>query len=83
MRHSYFAQWTEKGKHLSKSLAEEVDKLDDHGCPKIEELVKHMKKGGFVPATHSDTRLHKTVQSEQQNCLSLENSALEVANFVH
>ena len=63
----YFAVGTEKGKVLGSLMGKEVENLEDHGCPKVQDLVD--EKIGFVRVTHSDTRPQFTVQSARRNCL--------------
>ena len=65
----YFAKRTEKWKFLNNSMDKEVEKLDDHGCHKNQELVDSDKQMWIAPATHSHTKLHFSVQSQRQNCL--------------
>ena len=43
-------------------------KSDDVSCPKTQELHNQTENCVFAVDTHSDTRLHFTVQSEGQIC---------------
>ena len=52
----YFAKGTEKFKILGSLLDEDVENLEDHGCPKVQELVD--KKNWIClsyPFTHNTT----------------------------
>ena len=75
----YFAKGTEKkNKFLGNLLDKRVQKLEDHSCPKIQ--ISLIKKIGFAPVTHSDTRPHFTVWSARQKCTDY--PAIKFVNFV-
>ena len=57
----------EKCNILESLICKDVENLEDHGCPKVQDIFD--KKSGFVRVTHSDTRPHFTVQSIGQNSL--------------
>ena len=63
----YFRKRLEKCKILGSLWDKDVEKLEDHGCPKVQDLVG--EELGFAGVTQSDTRPHFTVQSVKENCL--------------
>ena len=63
----YFAEGTEISKILGSLMGEEVENLEDHGCPKFK--IWLMKKYRLIRVTHSDKRPHVTTQSRRQKCL--------------
>ena len=59
MKGEYFAEETENCKILGKLMDNHVENLDDHGCPKIQELVDP-KVDKQLWVTQNDTRIDFT-----------------------
>ena len=55
----YIAKEQKQSETLGSLLGKELENMDDHGCPKVQDIVDEE----FNQVTHSDTRLHTTVQS--------------------
>ena len=69
LKANYTSEGRRKCKNLSNLMDKEVENLDDHGCPKFQELVESDKKCALSPGILSDARPHFTVQNERQKCL--------------
>ena len=66
-KREFLAKGTEKTKFFDNLKHTEVDEnLEDHGCPKVQDLAD--EKSGLARVTRSDTKQHLTLQSARQNC---------------
>ena len=63
-----FAKGLEKCRMLTSLLGQNVENLDDYGCPKIQDLVKQTVCGTAL-VTFSDTKQGFTVQRGKQRCM--------------
>ena len=64
-----YAKRREKGEIHGSLLDKEVEKFDDHGCPKTRSCIKQLKKIRFARVAYSESRPQFTLQSARQNCL--------------
>ena len=71
MNAEVFAEGSEKCTLLTRLLGQNVENLDDYGCPKIRDLVGEEKRTvrGSVLVALSDTKQGFTVPREKQRCM--------------
>ena len=63
-----FAKGFEKCRLLTRLFGQNVEKLDDYGCPKIQDLSKRTVRG-YALVTFSDTKQGFTVPRGKQSCM--------------
>ena len=78
MNAQVFAKGLEKCRLLTNLLGQNVENLDDYGCPKIQELVKRTCCGSAL-VTLSDTKQGFIVPREKQRCM--ENGLCNICKF--
>ena len=76
-----FAKGFGKCRLLTRLLGQNVEILDDYGCPKIRILSKRTVRGSAL-FTLSDTKQGFTVPRESKSVWRLGNAPFEVVNFV-
>ena len=71
MNEEVFAKGLEKCRLLTRLLRQNVENLDDYGCPKIQHLIGEGKTTvrGSAVVTPSDTKQGFTVPRGKQSCI--------------
>ena len=71
MNAEVFAKGFEKCRQMTRLLGQNVEKLDDYGCPKFKILLEKENRTirGSALVTFSDTKQGFTVLRGEQNCL--------------
>ena len=75
-----FAKGFEKCRLLTRLLGQNVEILDDYGCPKIQDLVK--TDSSWICSIFSDTKQGFTVPRESKSVWRLGNAPFEFVNVV-
>ena len=78
MNAEVFAKGLEKGRLLTRLLGQNVENLDDYGCPKIQDLVE-TDSLWICSTTLSDTKQGFIVPREKQRCM--ENGLCNICKF--
>ena len=83
MNAEVFPKGLEECRLLTRLLGQNVENLDDYGCPKIQDLVILSKRTarGSAPVTLSDTKQGFTVPRRKQRCT--ENGLCNICKFLY